>query len=217
MEPPKRRRPGFFITIEGPEGAGKSTQIRLLADYLTGRGFSCAVTREPGGTPLGEELRKLIKHFRGQNAVVPLAELLLIAAARAQHVREFIIPELEAGKIVICDRFVDSTRAYQGAGRGIPAALIDAIRAEVVGDCMPDLTLLLDLPPERGFARNEHRSETAGRFDRFESEALEFHRNVRAGFLAIAEAEPDRVKLLAADASPEIVHAGIRELVDAAL
>jgi dTMP kinase len=213
----KRIQPGFFITVEGPEGAGKTTQIKLLAEHLGRRGFSCRVTREPGGTELGEELRKLLKHHRGRGAMLPLTELLLIAAARAQHVGEVIKPELEAGNVVICDRFFDSTAAYQGAGRGMPDALIATLRDIAAGDCAPDLTLLLDLAPERGFERNGRRAETAGSFDRFEAEPLPFHTRIRAGFLAIAQAEPDRVKIIDADADTETVRRKIQRMVDETL
>ena len=210
--------PGRFITFEGPEGAGKTTQIRLLSEYLENGGRVCCHTREPGGTPFAEELRKLIKQWQAPtDPLTPLAELLLIEAARAQHVANRIRPALERGDIVLCDRFADSTRAYQGAGRRLDAALIDTIGTAVMTDCRPDLTILLDLPVEKGFARTRGRTETAGSFDRFEAEELAFHRRVRKAFLTIAEREPGRVRVIDADAAPEIVWERIREAVDDAL
>ena len=211
---PSAPRRGRFITLEGPEGAGKSTQIAWLREELEARGNSCLCTREPGGTPFAEELRRLLKHWHDPaEPILPLSELLLLAAARAQHVERVIRPALAAGKTVLCDRFSDSTFAYQGAGRGLPAELVRAVDAAAVRDCIPDLTLLLDLPVEEGFVRAGHRRSTVGHFDRFENEQKAFHEKVRAAFLARAAAEPARFCVIDAAADPETVRRRIREAV----
>ena len=208
------RFPGFFITFEGPEGAGKTTQIQWLRDHFAATGRTCLVTREPGGTPLAERLRGIVKHLDSGEQLQPETELMLIAAARCQHVHEVIRPALMRGEVVLCDRFYDSTAAYQGAGRGVSGRLIEIMRKAAVGDCTPDLTILLDLPPEVGFKRTRNRLETAGKFDRFEAEQLAFHTRVRQEFLAIAEREPERVRVVAADRTPEEVFAAIRSLLN---
>ena len=213
----KHIHPGWFITFEGPEGAGKSTQIRLLRDELEARGHECVLTREPGGTPLAERLRAVVKNHEGPEKLHPTTELLLIEAARSQHVREVIRPALAAGKVVLCDRFFDSTTAYQGGARGMESQVIDSLNELAAAECIPDLTILLDLPPEVGFARAREREETRGEHDRFEEEKLDFHRRVRVGFLKIAEAEPERVRVVNADAPAEQIHRRILEIVDAAL
>ena len=213
----KHIHPGRFITFEGPEGAGKSNQIRLLRDYLETKGCVCVLTREPGGTPLAERLRAVVKNHAGPEKLHPTTELLLIEAARSQHVREVIRPALAAGKVVLCDRFFDSTTAYQGGARGMESQVIDTLNEFAAAECIPDLTILLDLPPEVGFARAQAREETRGEHDRFEEEKLDFHRRVRAGFLKIAEAEPERVRVVNADAPAECIHRQVREIVDAAL
>ena len=210
----KHIHPGWFITFEGPEGAGKSTQIRLLRDELEARGHECVLTREPGGTPLAERLRAVVKNHEGPEKLHPTTELLLIEAARSQHVREVIRPALAAGKVVLCDRFFT---AYQGGARGMESQVIDSLNELAAAECIPDLTILLDLPPEVGFARAREREETRGEHDRFEEEKLDFHRRVRAGFLKIAEAEPERVRVVNADAPAEQIHRRILEIVDAAL
>ena len=208
---------GFFITFEGPEGSGKSTQARLLAEYLQSRGRATLVTREPGGTPLAEQLRALIKDYDGAETMHASTELLLVEAARAQHVRELIRPALAAEKVVICDRFADSTTAYQGGARGIELPAIEFLNRFAMTECVPDLTLLLDLPPEAGFERTRNRTETAGKHDRFEEENLAFHRRVREAFLAIADREPERVRTINADRSAELIHEEIKRIVDACL
>ena len=213
----KHIHPGWFITFEGPEGAGKSTQIWLLRDELEARGHECVLTREPGGTPLAERLRAVVKNHEGPEKLHPTTELLLIEAARSQHVREVIRPALAAGKVVLCDRFFASTTAYQGGARGMESQVIDSLNELAAAECIPDLTILLDLPPEVGFARAREREETRGEHDRFEEEKLDFHRRVRAGFLKIAEAEPERVRVVNADAPAEQIHRRILEIVDAAL
>lgn len=208
--------PGVFITFEGPEGAGKSTQIKRLAHDLSSRGIPCVLTREPGGTPLAEKLRDVIKHHKGET-IHPVSELLLLAAARSQHVAEVIRPALKRGAVVLCDRFADSTEAYQGGGRGMNRALIGTLRRCAVGECEPDLTIVLDLPIEAGFARTRNRAETAGEFDRFETQELAFHQRVRDYFLALSKEQPERVRVINAQNEPEVIQQQVRELVDAVL
>jgi dTMP kinase len=205
---------GKFITFEGPEGAGKSTQLKLCARLLRERGFEVVTTREPGGTPLAEELRTILKTHHGSETLHPETELLLMEAARSQHVREVILPALERGAVVLCDRFYDSTTAYQGAARDIDTDLIDRLNLFAAGFRKPDLTLIMDLTVEAGFARAGKRQETAGVYDRFEAENLAFHQRVRAGFHAIAEKEPRRVKIIDAEGTPEEVSLRVREAVD---
>lgn len=208
---------GFFITLEGPEGSGKSTQARLLAEHLQSRGRTTLVTREPGGTPLAEQLRALIKDYDGAETMHASTELLLVEAARAQHVRVLIRPALAAEKVVICDRFADSTTAYQGGARGIELPAIEFLNRFAMAECVPDLTILLDLTPEVGFGRTRARAETAGKHDRFEEEDLAFHRRVREAFQAIARREPERVRTIDADRPAELIHEEIKSLVDAYL
>ena len=210
----KHTHPGRLITFEGPEGAGKSTQLKLLAGYLTQKGFDVIATREPGGTPLAEQLRAVIKTFEGEEKLHNTTELLLIEAARSQHVREVIRPALAAGKIVLCDRYFDSTTAYQGGARGFDAEAIDALNDLAIAECAPDLTLLFDLTPEAGFARTRTRTETQGEHDRFEEEKLEFHRQVRESYLTIAAREPERVRVVAADRLAQEIQTEVRKLVD---
>ncbi len=203
---------GLFITFEGPEGAGKTTQLALLKEYWERRGKTVWITREPGGTPLAERLRNVVKHYSGDEPLYAETELLLFAAARAQHVRYAIQPALAAGRIVLCDRFTDSTEAYQGAGRAQSGAFVEALNEYVTGACRPDLTLLFDLAPEVGLARAAARALEARlpeHGDRLEDEKLDFHRRVRARYLEIARRDPARVKVL--DATLDI--AALHELV----
>jgi len=179
----------LFVVLEGGEGCGKSTQAKLLGRELVQRGIPSLLVHEPGGTPLGEELRKYLKDPR-QKLLSPAAELSLIAAARAQLVAEVIKPALEAGKAVICDRFYPSTVAYQGYGRGIDLALIAQLNALVTQGLKPDLVVLLDLPAEEGLRRR------GGNDDRFESEPVEFHRRVHEGYHQIADEESGRWLLI---------------------
>ena len=205
---------GWFITFEGPEGAGKSSQIQLLGAALTASGHEVVITREPGGTPLAEAIRDVVKGHQGAEAVHPVTELLLMEAARSQHVSQVVIPALAAGKIVLCDRFYDSTTAYQGGGRGLDMDMVVRLNRFASQGVAPDLTLLLDLTPERGFERTGRRAETQGEYDRFELEKLDFHRRVRKVFLKLAEQEPRRVKIIDADREQAAVQADVRKLVD---
>ncbi len=196
----------LFVTFEGIEGSGKSTHLRLLAAALRSAGREVVETREPGGTALGRSLRDLLLR-PSATPPDPLAELLLYCADRAQHVSEVIRPALAAGRIVLCDRFSDSTIAYQGYGRGLDLATVRALDAEAHRGLEPDLTLLLDCPPSTGLARAHARS---GAGDRFEQEALAFHEAVRRGFHALAAAAPERYRLIDTTASTAVVGERIR-------
>jgi dTMP kinase len=176
---------GLFISFEGGEGCGKSTHSRLLLKQLDQQNIPAILTHEPGGTPLGNELRNLLKRRRG-SPISPQAELFLLAASRAQLVSEVIRPALEAGRAVICDRFTHSTMVYQGYGRGLDFTAIKMVNNMATRHLNPDLIILLDIPPEQGLARKRSLK------DRFEVEDLSFHRRVREGYLKLAEAEPDR-------------------------
>ena len=215
---PKMERKAIFITFEGPEGAGKSTQLVLLKDYLEKQGRPVIVTREPGGTPLAENFRGIVKHYQGEEPLYAETELLLFAAARAQHVRYVIAPALAAGTIVLCDRFADSTEAYQGAGRSQNADFLQRLNEFAMGACRPDLTLLFDLPPEVGLARAADRAKNiVNHNDRLEAEKIDFHQRVRACYLNIACREPARVKVLDATLSVEELFQKVKEQVDNAL
>jgi dTMP kinase len=192
-------RRGRFITLEGGEGAGKSTQARLLAERLRMRGYECITTREPGGSPGAERLREVLL----SGAVAPLgstAEALLFTAARIDHLDHTILPALARGAFVVCDRFVDSTRAYQGALGNLDPQLISALERIAVGSARPDLTLILDLPPDVGMARAAARRAEAAP-DRFEREGASFHEGLRRAFLDIARQEPERCVVIDATRS----------------
>lgn len=175
----------LFVTFEGSEGCGKSTQARFLWQKLLSSGFPAELTYEPGGTPLGNRLRKILKDARGN--LSPLSELLLFIACRAELVDKVILPGLRQGKVVICDRFADSTVVYQGYGRGLDIGMIDHMNQLVTRGLKPDLTVLLDLPVVEGLERKLN-----SRDDRFESEAIDFHERVRSGYLELAAREPER-------------------------
>lgn len=208
----KTRLPGRFITFEGGEGSGKSTQIRRLAERLTADGRSVVVTREPGGTDLAEAIRAFILSGSAE-PLGPEAETMLFAAARADHVDRVIRPALERGDWVLCDRFIDSTRAYQGSD-GVDAHLLDSLEKIAIGEARPDLTLILDLPVEIGLARAaRRRSGEAGPADRFERETIERHARRRELFLAIAAREPARCLVIDANRSPDEVADAIWQAV----
>ncbi len=199
----------MFITFEGPEGGGKSTQIRLLAERLRQHGYDVTTTREPGGTTIGDQIRTVL-HDTANTAMSPTAELLLYSASRAQHVAEVIRPALAAGQVVLCDRFADSSMAYQGYGRGLDRAMLAALTAIATGGLTPDLTLFLDLDVERGLARRAERGEEMNRLD---LEAVGFHQRVRAGYHALAAAEPARWVSLDADRPVAAVAADVWRVV----
>jgi dTMP kinase len=207
--------PGLFITFEGGEGGGKSTQIALLQDRLEAAGHRVLRTREPGGTPLGEAIRQLLQHDEAGQGMSPEAELLLFAASRAQHVRECIAPALAAGQIVLCDRFLDSTTVYQVVPPANDSGQVEAINQFAVGTIRPELTFLIDLPPEIGLARVRVRGQ--GQFDRMEQETLEFFRAVRQGYLDLAGKEAARFQILDGSHSIEVTADKIWEVVDAHL
>ena len=225
---------GLFITFEGTEGGGKSTQVQLLAERLRAAGRIVRVLREPGGTPIGEEVRHTLKHSDANHAMTPEAELLLMNASRAQLVREVIRPALAAGEIVLCDRFYDSTTAYQGFGRQLDLARVKSIIDFAVGDTRPQLTLLLDVPLEVSEARRSSRqaklievappaggAKNSARLsfneplrDRMEEADRAFFERVHEGFAAIAATEPQRIRLIDATAGINDVHAAVWRAVE---
>ncbi len=180
----------FFISFEGSEGSGKSTQIDLLATRLENEGYNVVVTREPGGTEIGEEIRHLLKHAQSGQGMTPETELLLFAASRAQLVREVIVPALRAGKVILCDRFLDSTTVYQGVARRLSEDPVSIINRFAVGDIMPALTIVLDVPAETGLARARRRPSELP--DRLEQENIDFYQRVREGYLLLAREMPSR-------------------------
>lgn len=209
----KRSFPGYFITMEGVDGGGKTTQIRLLAEWLRGEGREVVLTREPGGTPLGDHIRELILKV-STIAPVPAAELALIFAARAQHVEEVIVPALERGAVVLCDRFTDASEAYQGGGRGLPVATIHELHHLLCRDLQPDLTLILDIEVVTGLERAMRRLESAASAEsRFEQEGVAFLQRVRAAYQQIAARQPQRCRLIDASGSLEEVAARLRAVV----
>lgn len=195
----------MFITLEGPEGAGKSTQLPQLASWLERAQKPVYTTKNPGGTPIGGQIRKILLE-PANAAMVPLAELLLYAADRAQHVEEVVRPALEQGTIVLCDRYIDSTLAYQGFGRGLDHALIAQLNELATGGLKPDLTLLLDLPVEQGLAR----VAASRKVDRLETEAIAFHHRLRDGYLVLAERERERFVVIDATQPADTVQAHLR-------
>ena len=199
---------GCFITFEGTEGCGKSTHIKKLARRLEADGHTVRTLREPGSTESGESIRQLLKH--GPEELTAEAELLLMNASRAQLVREVIRPAMAAGQIVLCDRFYDSTTVYQGTGRGLDAAQVQAVIDFAVGDTRPDLTLLLQIPLNTSEERRARRSET----DRFEQADRTFFERIEAGYTALAAAEPDRIRVIEADQPLDTVAAAIWRIVN---
>ncbi|MFQ5849178.1 MAG: dTMP kinase [Candidatus Binatia bacterium] len=206
-----------LISFEGGDGSGKTTQIKLLEAHLASRGKICLLTREPGGTTLGGLIRRvLVEGVREEIACQ--AELFLYLADRAQHVREVVRPAIESGRFVLCDRFTDSTLAYQGYGRGVDLPLLRRMNRFASGGIEPDLTLLLDCSVEvtlsRARARVAEQQSRGSHEDRFETEGLEFHERVRRGFLDLARAEPDRIAVLDASAPILAVHEEVKKIVD---
>lgn len=209
MDAPSANSPGRFITLEGGEGAGKSTQIQVVKAYLEDRGIDVIVTREPGGTPAGQEIRSLLVSG-DKDKWSPLSETLLILADRAAHLERVIRPALAAGKYVVCDRFFDSTRAYQGVAGGLGLEVIHNLQQVVLDKTLPDVTLLLDIPPEKGLQRAQERGGEL----RFESKTLAYHQTLRQAFLDFAAQEPDRMAVIDADRDIEAVSADIRSILD---
>ncbi|HEY0341364.1 MAG TPA: dTMP kinase [Steroidobacteraceae bacterium] len=203
--------PGRFITLEGIEGAGKSTVARIVCEWLAARSIPTRLTREPGGTPLAERVRQIVLE-RGSEQISPVTETLLMFSARGIHVENLIRPALERGEWVVCDRFTDATRAYQGSGRGVDHSLIDTLAATVQGDLQPDCTLLLDLAPATGLARARLRSGMAA--DRFEAETEAFFAKVRAGYLELARREPQRIRIIDASVDLQGVQAQVIRVLE---
>lgn len=204
----------MFITLEGIEGCGKSTQARLLAQRLKKEGYPCLLTREPGGTPIGREIRQVILNPR-HHRMSPEAELGLYFSDRAQHLREVVWPALEAGKIVVCDRFTDSTIAYQGYGRKLSLRMIRSLDRIMTGAYRPDVTLLLDLPIEKGLTRARARNHEEALLDegRFESEEIEFHERVREGYMKMVRREPRRFIVVSAEGTRRSVQDAVWKAV----
>jgi len=204
--------PGKFITLEGGEGAGKSTALSFLEQLLAQHGLAPLVTREPGGTPLGEKLRELLLDHKNDKMCVD-TELLLMFAARAQHLAQVIEPALQQGRWVLCDRFTDATYAYQGGGRGIDTTRISQLETWVQGDRRPDLTILLDVPVEVGMQRITTRESTQGERDRFERERTTFFDKVRQTYLARARQFPGQFRIIDASQSVDNVHQQLRQVL----
>lgn len=216
MSPRRTMTVGIFITFEGGEGTGKSTQVSRLAAALRRHGHDVVVTREPGGSPLAEQVRALL--LAPENAdITPLAQALLFNAARSDHLARTIRPALARGAIVLCDRFMDSTRAYQGAAGGLDGITIDGLEALVVGATRPNLTIVLDLDPAVGLARADARRAPTARTDGFEARQLAFHERLRRGFLGIATRDPARVTVVDASADEATIAATIAALVTSRL
>jgi len=197
---------GLFITFEGADGSGKSTQLKMAAEFLNTKGFEVVSTRDPGGTPLGLKIREILLHHDGK--IADKCELFLYLADRAQHIDEKIIPALEEGKVVLCDRYVDSTLAYQGYARGIDMQEILMLNNLVAKNLMPDLTFVFDVSSEVADKR------VGSTKDRLESEAKEFHQNVRHGFLDLAKKFPDRIKVLDSNQKIENVHTDVIKILE---
>ena len=202
---------GTFITFEGIDGSGKSTQLRMLAQFLKQSGCDVLTTREPGGTPVGNRLRAAL--LDAQEQVDPLTELLVFAADRAQHVRRVLRPALESGEVIFSDRYADATTAYQGAGRGFSPELISEIIELATEGLKPDLTLLFDLPVEESVARTRRRTNGKQQGDRLDAENAEFHTRVRNAYLQLAQAEPERVRIIDTDGPVELTHQRVKEIV----
>ncbi len=201
----------MFITIEGIEGSGKTTQLAPIAGFLEGLGYAVTLTREPGATVIGKKVRSILLDPEN-GEIFPLTELLLYGADRAQHLHQVVLPALEAGRVVLCDRFMDATTVYQGGARGLDADLIDSIHSIVVGDLLPDLTILFDCPPKIGLARTHVALEAGQRRlseSRFENEELVFHEKVKKGYLRLARENSQRFFVVDAAKDPDTVFEAI--------
>ncbi len=205
---------GVFITLEGPEGAGKTTVAQHVAERLQAAGYPVILTREPGGTPIGDQVRQILLTHHNAD-MTPEAEILLFSASRAQLVRQVIKPALERSTIVVCDRYADSTLAYQGYGRGLNLNALRHITNFATNGLRPDLTILLDVEPEVGLARRRQASESGAEWNRLDSETLNFYRRVRAGYLALAREEPDRWRVVDASRPLEEVLEEVWRIVEA--
>jgi dTMP kinase len=206
---------GCFIVFEGIEGCGKTTQISLLGEYLKKKGLPVIVTREPGGTPIGDEIRKILLSANNA-AIAPVTELLLYTASKVQHLQQVIIPALQEGSIVLCDRFFDATIAYQGYGEGVDLTLVHQVHNSFLADSTPDLTILLDCPAELGLGRSRRRIRQEGKESaegRFEEKELVFHERVRTGYLKLARMEPERFCIIngaqAVEATQQEIYAAV--------
>ena len=204
-----RNSTGLFITFEGVEGCGKTTQARMLARWLKAQGYQVLLTREPGGPYISEKIRSILLDAR-HHEMHSMTELLLLEASRSQHVNQVILPALRAGAIVICDRFADSSTAYQGYGRRMGLDTVGALNRIATAGCRPALTMVIDVPVDVGFSRAAKRKRS---FDRMESQQKAFHLRVRTGFRALAQQEPQRVKLLDGTFPPDVIQAAVRQLV----
>jgi dTMP kinase len=198
-----------FISLEGPDGGGKTTQVHLLAEWLRSQGHDVLQTREPGGTRIGDQIRSVL-HDSANTDMDPRTEILLYSASRAQLVAQLLSPALDAGKIVVCDRFFDSTLAYQGFGRGLDLRVLKTVTAFATAGLKPDLTICLDLDPGKGLQR---RLLGGGEWNRLDAEALAFHESVRAGYLELAKAEPERWAVIDGARPVEVVQQEIRQIV----
>lgn len=209
---------GFFITFEGVEGCGKTTQMEMLKVHLEREGKNVLAVREPGGTPLGERVRAILLNVEGATqALDPWTELFLYEACRAQLVSSIIKPALEVGKVVLCDRYTDSTVSYQGYARGLDIEAVRSINSRASMGLVPDLTFVLDCSPEAGLKRAKSRIdaiETGPREDRFENEEIEFHRRVREGFLKLAAAEPERIEVIDGEREIAVIHREICDIIE---
>lgn len=204
---------GIFITFEGGEGSGKSTQVKLLADYFRSLGNDVVITREPGGTSQAEKIRDLV--IQREEKWAPIEDCLLFLAARHNHVEKLIKPALDAGKIVICDRFSDSTTSYQGYGLGLDFEVIESLKTTVLGDFEPDFTFVLDIDPEVGVGRSEVRLlQESSHEDRFERMDYSFHKKLRQGYLMIAKQNEDRCVVLDAQQEIDTLHTEIKNYID---
>ncbi len=206
----------MFITFEGPDGSGKSTQVAMLVDDLRARGYAVYQTREPGGTPIGDQIRAVV-HDLGNEGMHPHTEILLYAASRAQLVAQEIRPRLAAGQIVVCDRYADSTLAYQGYGRGLDLPTLRIILAFATGGLQPDLTIYLDITAEEGLRRRQQAAQDGAEWNRLDAESLAFHQRVREGYLALVAEAPDRWVALSGAGDRDSIQGQIRDAVYARL